>query len=95
MKKNVIIVLLIAACVVLFGAYQTASKERSQLTETAAEYAKMKKDIQKFGEYLYQIAPDVYGSQRLMRDAYSFCDAQMYICAHVDNDGNLFITGSK
>lgn len=94
MKKNVVIVLLVVVCVMLFGAYNTANKERSELKEAlkyeTVNHDILKKQIKETGLYLYDVIDDgKYEENLLWMGSRSVCgDAY---CVHVDYNGDISV----
>lgn len=96
MKKNLLIIVLFVACVMLFCAYNGASKERSELKE-ALQYEKvnhdiLKRQIKKTGLHLYDtLGKDFeYAENLLWLGSRSICDDAQ--CIHVDWNGDLSVS---
>jgi len=95
MKKNIVIIVLVIVCVLMFCAYNNASKERAELTE-ALQYEKVNHDIlerqiKETGLHLYEVLDGgEYAENLLWKGSRSVCgDAY---CVHVDYNGDFIVS---
>lgn len=92
MKKNLIIVVLAALVVLLFGAYQTACKERDELARANANYYKQIDQAYDYGRMLYGKLVEERDVEKFIPNTMSFCNESKTSCVHVDINGYLWVT---